>query len=68
MSNEETPKTSPLARVKEWITAHPLITGIVVGSSVMIACDVIANVYQNRAEAELGSNPTLELESEGEVE
>jgi hypothetical protein len=66
--SEKTPKTSPLARVKAWITAHPLITGIVVGSSVMIACDVIASVYQNRAEAELGSNPTLELESEGEVE
>ncbi len=68
MSNEETPKTSPFARVKEWITAHPLITGIVIGSSVMITSHAIANVYQNRAEAELGSNLTLELESEGEVE
>lgn len=66
--SEKTPKTSPLARVKEWVTAHPLITGIVIGSSVMIACDVIANMYQNRAEAELSSNLTLELESEGEVE
>ena len=64
----ETSKTSPLARVKEWITAHPIITGIVIGSSVMIACDVIANAYQNRAEAELGSDPALELESEGEAE
>lgn len=64
----ETSKTSPLARVTEWIKAHPIITGIVIGSSVMIACDVIANVYQNRAEAELGSNPTLELEDGGEAE
>lgn len=64
----DSPKTSPLARVKEWITAHPIITGIVIGSSVMIACDVIANVYQNRAEAELGSNPALELETEEEAE
>lgn len=66
--SEETTKTSPFARVKEWMRSNPLITGIVIGSSVMIACDVIANVYQNRAEAELGSNATLELESEGEVE
>lgn len=66
--SEETPKTSPFARVKEWVAAHPIITGIVIGSSVMIACDVIANWYQDRAEAELSSNPSLELESEGDVE
>lgn len=42
----------PLAKLRDWISAHPIITGVVIGSSVMIACDVIARWYEDRAEVE----------------
>ena len=42
----------PLAKLRDWVSAHPIITGVVIGSSVMIACDVIARWYEDRAEVE----------------
>lgn len=42
----------PLAKLRNWVSAHPIITGVVIGSSVMIACDVIARWYEDHAEVE----------------
>ena len=50
----------PLAKLRDWVSAHPIITGVVIGSSVMIACDVIARWYEDRAEVEC-AEPLAEL-------
>lgn len=62
MSEEKSPNT--LAKIREWVAAHPLISGVIAGSAVVIACQVITARANN---AELSPSDAAPLEIEGDV-
>ena len=62
MSEEKNPNT--LTKIREWVSAHPIITGVVVGSTVAIACQVIAARVADRAELTDGDTETLTIEGD----
>ena len=62
MSEEKNPNA--LAKIREWVSAHPIITGVVVGSSIAIACQVIAARVADRAELTDGDAETLTIEED----
>lgn len=57
-------KTSVLARVREWITAHPIVTGIVAGTAAVLTAQLVAQRLTPEA---VGSDPAPEIEN-AEVE
>lgn len=62
MSEEK--NLNALAKIREWVAAHPLISGVIAGSAVVIACQVITARTNN---AELSPSDAAPLEIEGDV-
>ena len=62
MSEEKTPNA--LTKIREWISAHPIITGVVVGSTVVVACQVIAARVADRSELTDGDADPLAIEGD----
>ncbi|MBF1659782.1 MAG: hypothetical protein HXO58_08110 [Rothia mucilaginosa] len=62
MSEEKNPNA--LTKIREWVSAHPIITGVVVGSTIAIACQVIAARVADRAELTDGDAETLTIEGD----
>ena len=59
--SEETTKTPVVTRIREWISAHPVVTGVIAGTPVVLAALLIAQ----RANAELeASEDALVIEGE----
>ena len=58
--SEETAKTSVLTRVRDWVSAHPVISGVIAGTTVVLAAQLIAQRLDPEIEA--GEAP-LELEA-----
>ena len=62
--SEETPKTTIVSRIRDWVTAHPIIAGVVVGSSIAIACNAIAARFYDSPELTTGDAAPLEIEGD----
>ena len=62
MSEEKTPNA--IAKIREWVSAHPIITGVVVGSTIAIACQVIAARVADHAELTDGDSETFAIEGD----
>ena len=62
MSEEKNPNA--LAKIREWVSAHPIITGVVVGSTIAIACQVIAARVADRAELTDGDAETHTIDGD----
>lgn len=62
MSEEKTPNA--LAKIREWVSAHPIISGVIAGSAVVIAAQMITARVAN---AELSPSDAPQLEIDGEV-
>ena len=62
MSEEKT--TNALTKIRDWVSAHPLISGVIAGSAVVIACQVITARANN---AELNPSDAAPLEIEGDA-
>ena len=59
--SEETTKTPVLTRIREWVAAHPVVTGVIAGTTVVIAAQLIT---QRVANAELESSDPQTIEGE----
>jgi len=59
--SENTEKTSVLTRIREWVSAHPVVSGVIAGTTVVIAAQLIT---QRAANAELEAGETLVIEGE----
>nr|DAJ30927.1 MAG TPA: hypothetical protein [Caudoviricetes sp.] len=55
--SEETTKTSVLTRIREWVSAHPVVTGVIAGTTVVLAAQLITQ--RANAELEAGSDPLV---------
>ena len=62
--SEETPKTPIVTRIRDWVAAHPIVAGVIAGSAVAIACQVVT---ARACSAELTTDDAAPLETEGEV-
>lgn len=62
MSEEKNPNA--LTKIREWVSAHPIITGVVVGSTIAIACQVIAARVADHSELTDGDAETLTIEGD----
>lgn len=62
MSEEKTPNA--LAKIREWVSAHPIISGVIAGSAVVIAAQMIT---ARAANAELSPSDAAPLEIDGDV-
>lgn len=62
MSEEKNPNA--ITKIREWVSAHPIITGVVVGSTIAVACQVIAARVADRAELTDGDAKTLAIEGD----
>lgn len=62
--SEENPKTTIVSRIRDWVSAHPIVAGVIAGSAVVIACQVVTTRACNNAELTVGA---ASLEVEGEV-
>lgn len=60
----ETPKTTIVSRIRDWISAHPVVAGVIAGSAVVIACQVVTARACNNAELTTGEAAPLEIEGE----
>lgn len=60
----ETPKTTVVSRIRDWISAHPVVAGVIAGSAVVIACQVVTARACNNAELTVGDAAPLEIEGE----
>ena len=63
MSEEKTPNV--LAKIREWVSAHPVVSGVIAGSAVVIAAQMIT---ARAANAELSPGEAAPLEIEGDVD
>lgn len=63
MSEEKTP-ANLLTRVREWVAAHPIVSGVIAGSAVVIACQVVTARACNNTELTAGEAAPLEIEGE----
>ena len=59
--SENTEKTSVLTRIREWVSAHPVVSGVIAGTTVVIAAQLIT---QRAANAELEAGEALVIEGE----
>lgn len=55
--SEEITKTSVLTRIREWVSAHPVVTGVIAGTTVVLAAQLITQ--RTNAELEAGSDPLV---------
>ena len=55
--SEEITKTSVLTRIREWVSAHPVVTGVIAGTTVVLAAQLI--VQRTNTELEAGSDPLV---------
>lgn len=55
--SEEITKTSVLTRIREWVSAHPVVTGVIAGTTVVLAAQLITQ--RENAELEAGSDPLV---------
>ena len=39
--SDETTKTPVLTRIREWVAAHPVVTGVIAGTTVVLAAQLI---------------------------
>jgi len=62
--SEETPKTPIVTRIRDWVAAHPIVAGVIAGSAVVIACQVVT---ARACSAELTTGDAAPLEIDGEV-
>ena len=60
----ETPKTTIVSRIREWVSAHPIVSGVIAGSAVVIACQVVTARACTNAELTVGDATPLEIEGE----
>nr|DAO09902.1 MAG TPA: hypothetical protein [Caudoviricetes sp.] len=58
--SEETTKTPVLTRIREWVSAHPVVTGVIAGTTVVLAAQLITQ----RAHSELEAGDPLVIEGE----
>lgn len=58
--SENTEKTHVLTRIREWVSAHPIVTGVIAGTTVVLAAQLITQ----RASAELEAGEPLVIEGE----
>ena len=58
--SETAEKTRILTRIREWVSAHPIVTGVIAGTTVVLAAQLIAQ----RASAELEASEPLVIEGE----
>ena len=63
--SEETPKTTIVTRIRDWVAAHPIISGVVVGSTIAVACSAIAARFSDAPALTAGEAAPLEIESDG---
>ena len=61
---EEKSTASFLTRVREWVSAHPIVSGVIAGSAVVIACQAVTARACNNAELTVGDAASLEIEGE----
>ena len=66
--SEETPKTTIVSRIRDWISAHPVVAGVIAGSAVVIACQVVTARACNNTELTVGDATPLEIEGEAAEE
>lgn len=57
--SETTEKTPVLTRIREWVSAHPIVTGVIAGTTVVLAAQLIT---QRAAELEAGEPLVIEGE------
>lgn len=62
--SEETPKTTIVSRIRDWVSAHPIVAGVIAGSAVVIACQVVTARACNNAELTVGNADGREIEGE----
>ncbi len=62
--SEENPKTTIVSRIRDWVSAHPIVAGVIAGSAVVIACQVVTARACNNAELTVGDAASLEIEGE----
>lgn len=55
--SENTEKTPVLTRIREWVAAHPVVTGVIAGTTVVLAAQLITQ--RTNAELEAGSDPLV---------
>lgn len=55
--SENTEKTSVLTRIREWVSAHPVVTGVIAGTTVVLAAQLITQ--RANAELEASSDPLV---------
>ena len=55
--SEEITKTSVLTRIREWVSAHPVVTGVIAGTTVVLAAQLITQ--RANAELEAGTDPLV---------
>ncbi len=60
----ETPKTTIVSRIRDWVSAHPVVAGVIAGSAVVIACQVVT---ARACSTELTTGDAAPLEIEGDV-
>lgn len=58
--SENTEKTPVLTRIREWVSAHPIVTGVIAGTTVVLAAQLITQ----RAASELEAGDPLVIEGE----
>ena len=56
MENSE--KTPILSRIRDWVAAHPVISGVIAGTTVVLAAQLVAQ----RLDPELASGEAAPLE------
>ena len=64
----ETPKTTVVTRIRDWISAHPVVAGVIAGSAVVIACQAVTARACNNAELTVGDAAPLEIDGDGAEE
>jgi hypothetical protein len=55
--SDETTKTPVLTRIREWVAAHPVVTGVIAGTTVVLAAQLITQ--RTNAQLEAGEDPLV---------
>lgn len=55
--SEDANKTSVLTRIREWVAAHPVVTGVIAGTTVVLAAQLITQ--RTNAQLEAGEDPLV---------
>lgn len=60
MSEEK--NSNVLSKIRDWVSAHPIITGVVVGSTIAVACQAIASRVARNDELTEGDGDTVAID------